>query len=62
MLRSQVVLAALAAVTVVCATTTPSSAQQARSAATFIGAFERAEIAATQCMDWNAFRARLTGT
>ena len=55
-------LAALAAVTVVSATTTPSGAQQAKSTATFSSAFERAEIAATQCMDWNAFRARLTGT
>ncbi len=28
----------------------------------FDGAFTRSEIAATECVDWNAFRARLKGT
>jgi hypothetical protein len=42
--------------------TTSSGAQPPSAAATFSGAFTRGEIAATQCMDWNAFRASLTGT
>ncbi len=46
---------------VVIAIVTASAATSAQRGTEYSGAFTRSEIAATQCMEWNAFRSKLRG-